>query len=72
MPHGFQGEKYFFTFTDGATRETDIFTGSEKREWFGYLKTFYVRAQTISGKERPINIIRSDFGSEFQSIMVDQ
>ena len=71
-PHGFQGEKYFFTFTDGATRETESYTGTEKREWLQHLQTYYARAQTLSGKERPISIIRSDFGSELRSILVDQ
>lgn len=41
--HGFQGEKYFFTFTDGITQETDTFTSYEKCAWFERLKTFYAR-----------------------------
>ncbi len=71
-PYSFQGKKYLFIFTDGATRETKSYTGSEKKEWFLHLKAYYSQAQTILGKDRPVNIVRSDFGSELQSALVDQ
>lgn len=71
-PRGFSGEKYFFTFTDGATRETETYTGKEKSEWFSHLKIYYARAQTVSQRERPIHLIRTDFGSELRSTAVDQ
>lgn len=32
IPQDFQSKKYFFTFTNSATQETDIFTGLEKWE----------------------------------------
>ncbi len=32
IPQGFLREKYFFTFIDGATRETETSTGKEKSE----------------------------------------
>ena len=54
---GFLGEKYFFTFMDRATRETETYTGKEKSEWFSHLKTYYARAQTMSQKDRPIHFI---------------
>ena len=63
-PWGFLGEKYFFTFADGTTRETQTYTGKEKSEWFSYLKTYYVRAQTMSQKDRLIYLLQTDFGSE--------
>ena len=53
-PQGFSREKYFFTFTDRATRETKTSTGREKSEWFSHLKTYYAQAQTMSQTERPI------------------
>ena len=49
-PCGFLGEKYFFTFTDGVTRETETYTRKEKSEWFVHLQTYYARAQTVSQK----------------------
>lgn len=70
--HGFLGEKYFFTFTDGATRETETYTGYEKSKWFEHLKTYYARAQTVSLKDRPVHVIRTDFGTELRSNAVDQ
>ena len=70
-PWGFLGEKYFFTFTDRATQETETYTGKKKSEWFSHLKTYYARAQTMSQKDRPIHLIQTDFGSELQSIAVD-
>ena len=63
-PLGFLGEKYFFTFTDGVTRETQTYIEKEKSEWFSHLKTYYTRTQTMSQKDRPIHLIQKNFGSE--------
>ena len=71
-PCGFLGERYFFTFTDGAARETETYTGKEKSEWFVQLQTYYARVQTVSQKDRPVHVIRTDFGAELRSNAVDQ
>lgn len=71
-PCGFLGERYFFTFTDGATRETETYTGKEKSEWFGHFQSYYAQAQTVSQKDRPVHVIRTDFGAELRSNAVDQ
>lgn len=70
-PVGFGGEKYFFTFTDDFTRYTETYTGAKKSDWFSCLKTFYNLCKTRSQKERPVERLRSDYGSELQSKSVE-
>lgn len=43
IPKRFSDKKYFSTFTDGTTQKTDVLTKIEKREWFGYPKTFHAQ-----------------------------
>lgn len=69
---GFLGERYFFTFIDGAIKKIETYTGNEKSEWFGHLQSYYARAQTVSQKDRPMHVIRTDFGAELQSNAIDQ
>ena len=71
-PVGFGGERYFFTFTDDFTRYTEVYTGTRKREWFKCLKTFYNLCKTRSHRERPVERLRSDYGSELQSKRVEE
>lgn len=51
MQSNFQDKKYFFMFKDGATWGTESLTGSEKREWLGYLKIYYYQTKSISIKK---------------------
>ena len=62
-PVGFGGERYFFTFTDDSTRYTEVYTGTRKSEWFKCPKTFYNFCKTRSQRERPVERLRSDYGS---------
>ncbi len=62
MQSNFQDKKYFFMFKDGATWGTESLTGSEKREWLGYLKIYYYQTKSISIKKWSVNIICFDFG----------
>ncbi len=71
-PPGFQREKNFFIFTDGAKQETKSYTDGEKREWFQHLKTYYTRVQTPLGRDHLVNFIRSNFDLELRGILVDQ
>lgn len=64
---GLGGEKYFFTFTDDFTRYTETYTGAKKSDWFSCLKAFHNLCKTRSQKERPVERLRSDYGSELQS-----
>ena len=70
-PVGFGGGKYFFTFTDDFTRYTETYTGVKKSDWFSCLKTFYNLCKTRSQKERPVERLRLDYGSELQSKRVE-
>ena len=71
-PVGFGGERNFFTFTDDFTRYTEVHTGAWKSDLFKYLKTFYNLCKTRSHKERPVERLSSDYGSELQSKRVEE
>lgn len=71
-PIGFGAERYFFTFTDDYTRITETYTAKRKSEWLKSLKAFYNLIRTRTGLERPIQRLRSDYGSELQSRKVDK
>lgn len=68
---GFTGERYFFTFTDDATRYTETYTTSKKSEWLKCLKTYHSLCKTKSKQEHPIERLRSDYGSELQNHKAD-
>ena len=70
-PAGFLEEQYFFTFTCDASRYTHVYTGIKKSEWFDHLLTYYSLAQNKTGKSKPINIFRTDFGRELRSLKSD-
>lgn len=71
-PIGFSGEKYFFTFTDDATRMTETYTGTKKSDWLKCLKTYHSLCRTRSKETHPIERLRSDYGSELQSHKADE
>lgn len=59
---GFSGEKYFFTFTDDATRMTETYTGTKKSDWLKCLKIYHSLCRTRSKDEHPIERLRLDYG----------
>lgn len=71
-PVGFGGEKYSFFFTDDFTRYTETYTGVKKSDWFSCLKAFHNLCKTRSQKERPVERLWSDYGSELQSKRVER
>jgi hypothetical protein len=71
-PLGFMREKYFFTFTCETTRETETWTARDKSEWLSRLKVVYERARTLTGKDRPVKAIRTDYGTELRSLDSDE
>ncbi len=71
-PISFGGGRNFFTFTDDFTRYTEVYTGVQKSDWFKCLKAFYNLCRTRSQKERPVERIRSDYGSELQKKKVEE
>lgn len=71
-PIGFGAERYFFTFTDDYTRITEMYTAKRKSEWLKSLKAFYNLIRTRTGLDRPIQRLRSDYGSELQSRKVEK
>ena len=66
-PVGFSGERYFFMFTDDATRMTDTYTGIKKSDWLKCLKAYHSLCKTRSKDDHPIERLRSDYESELQS-----
>lgn len=71
-PVGFLGKRYFFTFTDDATRMTDTYTGTKKSDWLKWLKAYHSLCRTCSKDNHPIERLRSDYGSELQSHKADE
>ena len=71
-PVGFSDERYFFTFTDDATRMTDTYTGTKKSDWLKCLKAYHSLCRTRSKNDHPIERLRSDYGSELQSHKADK
>ena len=71
-PLGFSGERYFFTFTDGHSRFTYVYTATHKHKWFDHLQTFYSLAQNATQKSKPVSMICTDFGTELQSTASDK
>ncbi len=71
-PIGFWGKKYFFTFTDDATRMTETYTRAKKNDWLKYLKTYHSLCRTKSKESHLIERLRSDYESELQSHKVDE
>lgn len=70
-PKGFLDEIYFFTFTCDATRFTHVYTAKRKNEWMSHLQTYYSLVQNKTQKSKPIERIRTDFGTELRSGKVD-
>ena len=71
-PIRFSSQKYFFTFTDNATRMTETYTGTKKSDWLKCLKTYHSLCRTRSKEAYPIEKLRSDYGSELQSHKADE
>ena len=71
-PIGFGGGRYFFTFTGECTRYTETYTEVKKSDWFKCPKAFYNLCKTSSGLKRPVQRLRSDYGSELQSKRVEE
>ena len=71
-PTGFLGERYFWTFTEDCQRITDVYIGKTRDEWLSHLKTQYSRLQTLTGLQRPVERIRTDFATELRSKLSDK
>lgn len=71
-PISFGAERYFFTFTDDYTRITKTYIAERKSKWLKSLMAFYNLIRTRTGLNRPIQRLRSDYGSELQSRKVDK
>ncbi len=71
-PVGFGAERYFFTFTDNHTRITETYIRRQKSKWLKSLKAFYNLVRIRTGLDRPMERLRSDYGSELQSRKVDK
>ncbi len=71
-PIGFSGKKYFFTFTDDATRMTETYTGVKKSDWLKCLKTYHSLCRTRSKESHLIERLRLDYRSEMQSHKADE
>lgn len=69
---GFLGEKYFFTFTDNATRMTETYTGTKKSDWLKCLKIYHSWCRTRSKEKHPIERLRLDYRTELQSHKADE
>ena len=70
-PLGLLKERYFMTFTDDKTRDTEVFTAQTRNEWFSHLRTYYSRARTLAALERPVERIRTDYGTELRATGTD-
>ena len=71
-PTGFLEKLYFFTFTCDTTRFTHVYTAKCKHEWFPHLQTYYSFVQNKTQKLKPVGRLRTDFGSELRSGLVDK
>jgi hypothetical protein len=71
-PMGFQSERYFVTCTDDFSRESEIYTCREKKEWLSHLQSYYSYTQTRTNLAKPIEKIRTDFGTELRSLKSDE
>ena len=68
----FGAEKYFFTFIEDQMRITETYIKRRKSECFKSLKAFYNLVRTCTSLDRPIEKLRSDYGSELQGQKVDK
>jgi transposase InsO family protein len=64
-PTGYDGARYYVTFTDDYTRLTRVFTLKEKSQLMSKLKEFY--AWCFAQRGVKIKRIRSDNGTEFKN-----
>ncbi len=71
-PVGFEGERYFFMFTNDYMHTTETYIAKRISEWLKYLKVFYNLARTRTKQNRPTERLRSDYGSELQSRKLDR
>lgn len=71
-PISFSGKKYFFIFTDNATRMIETYTRAKKSDWLKYLKTYYSLCRIRSKEAHSIERLRLNYGSELQSYKVDE
>ena len=71
-PVGFSGERYFFTFTNDATRMPDTYTETKKSNWLKCLQAYHSLCKTRSKDDYPIEQLRSDYGFELQSHEADE
>lgn len=68
----FAAERCFFMFTNDNTRIMETYTGRQKSKWLKSLKVFYNFICTCTSLDRPIERLRSDYGSELQSQKVNK
>jgi len=64
-PIGFEGERYYVSFTDDYTRFTTIYTVRTKDEWLNTLQRYYNWIHTKF--DLKIARIRTDYGAELRS-----
>ena len=64
-PVGFEGERYYVSFTDDYTRFTTVYTVRTKDEWLGTLQRYYNWIHTKF--DLKITRIRTDYGAELRS-----
>ncbi len=69
---GFSCKRYFFTFTDDATKMTDTHTETRESNLLKCLKVYHSLCRTCSKDDHPIKRLRSDYGSELQSHKADE
>ncbi|CDO74694.1 hypothetical protein BN946_scf184847.g2 [Trametes cinnabarina] len=62
---GLGGERYFWAFTDGHSRHTEIAFGKHKSEAFGHFKAYKALVENKFG--RKLKKVRFDNGGEFVS-----
>lgn len=53
-------DQVYFIFTDGYSRNAQIYTANTKDEWLSLLKVHYNYAQNWSGKVKSVAIICTD------------
>ena len=64
-PIGFEGERYYISFTDDYTRFTTVYTVRKKDEWLSTLQRYYNWVYTKF--DLKIARIRTDYGAELRS-----
>lgn len=60
-------KKYFFTFTDNATKIIETYIKTKKNNWLKYLTIYHSLCRTKSKKNHLIEKLRSDYRLKIQS-----